>query len=98
MVRNLSEVKLKILLLGVSRTDIPLQGASISSKPTVGEGQGHLVSKVGGHHLAKKALSGCTRRKLKKAKARTSEAGTGGIQQPRNAGVPNQGETSTNNP
>jgi hypothetical protein len=40
-------------------------------------------------------LSGCTRWKLKKAKARASEAGTGGIQQSGNAGAPKQGETST---
>jgi hypothetical protein len=73
MVRNLPEVKPKIPLLEVSRTDIPLQGASTSSKPTA-EGQGHLVSKVGGLHLAKKALSGCARQKLKKARARASEA------------------------
>jgi hypothetical protein len=43
----------------------------------------------------KEDLSGCARRKLKKAKARASEAGTGDIQQPGNAGVPKQGETST---
>jgi hypothetical protein len=72
MVRNLPEMKPKIPLLGVSSTDIPLQGASTSSKPTEGEGQGHLVSKVGGFRLAKKALSGCARRQLKQAKARAS--------------------------
>jgi hypothetical protein len=94
MVRNLPEVKPKVPLLGVSRTNIPLQGASISSKPIV-EGQGHLVSKVGGPRLAKKALSGCARWKLKKARARASEAGTGGIQQPGNASARKQGETST---
>jgi hypothetical protein len=42
----------------------------------------------------KKALSGWARRNQKKAKARESEAGTGGIQQPGNAGRPKQGETS----
>jgi hypothetical protein len=78
--------------LGVSCTDIPLQGASTSSKPTAG-GQGHLASQAGGPCLAKKALSGCARRKLK-TRARASEAGTGGIQQPGNASVPKQGETS----
>jgi hypothetical protein len=82
MVRNLPDVKPKIHLLGVSSTDIPLQTASTSSKPTVGEGQENLVSRVGGLRLEKKALSGCARRKLKNAKARASEAGTGGIQQP----------------
>jgi Rod binding domain-containing protein len=81
MVRHQHTVKPKIPLLGVSHTDIPLQGASTSSKPTVGEGQGHLVSQAGGPRLAKKALSGCARQKLKKAKARASEAGTGGIHQ-----------------
>jgi hypothetical protein len=92
MVRNLPKVKPKIPLLGVSRTDIPLQGSSTSSKPAVGEGLGHLVSRVGGLRLAKKALSGCTRWKLRKAKARAGEAGTGGIQQP---GAPKKGETLT---
>jgi hypothetical protein len=95
MVKNLPEVKPKTPLLGVSTTDIPLHGASTSSKPTVGEGLGHLVSRVGGLRLAKKALSGCARRKLKKAQARASEAGTGGIQQPGNASAPKQEETST---
>jgi hypothetical protein len=45
----------------------------------------------------KKALSGCAKQKLKKEKARASKAGTGGIQQPGNAGMPKQGETSTEN-
>jgi hypothetical protein len=79
MVRNLPDLKPKIPLLGVSLTDIPLHGASTSSKPTVGD-QGHLVSRAGGPRLAKKTLSGCARRKIKKAKAKASEAGTGGIQ------------------
>jgi hypothetical protein len=67
-VRHLPKVKQKIPLLGVICSDIPLQGASTrtSSTPTAEEGQGHLVSQAGGPHLAKKALSGCARRKLKK--------------------------------
>jgi hypothetical protein len=40
-------------------------------------------------------LSGCARWKLKKARAGASEAGTGGTQQPGNASMPKQGETST---
>jgi hypothetical protein len=40
-------------------------------------------------------LSGCARRKLKRVKARASEAGTGGIQQQGNAHAPKQGETLT---
>jgi hypothetical protein len=44
VVRSLPEVKLKTPLLGVSSTDIPLQGASISSIPTAGEDLEHLVS------------------------------------------------------
>jgi hypothetical protein len=40
-------------------------------------------------------LSGCTRQKLKKAKARASKVGTGGIQQPENVDTPKQTETST---
>jgi hypothetical protein len=63
-VRHLPMVKPKMPLLGVSCTDIPLQGASTSSKPTAEERQGHLVSEAGGPRLAKKALSGCARRKL----------------------------------
>jgi hypothetical protein len=94
MVRHPLEVKTKIPLMRVSHTDIPPQGASTSSKPTVGEGQGHLVSQTGGPRLAKKALSGCARRKLKKARARASEAETGGIQQPGNESAPKKGETS----
>jgi hypothetical protein len=94
VVRNLSEVKSKTILLGVSSTDIPLQGTSTSSIPTAG-GLGHIVSGVGELLLAKKALSGCARRKLKKARAWASKAGTGGIQQPGNAGAPKQGETPT---
>jgi hypothetical protein len=95
--QNLSEVKSKTIPSGVSSTDTPLQGASTSSIPTAGEGLGHTctVSGVGELCLAKKALSGCARRKLKKARARASEAGTGGIQQSGNAGAPKQGETPT---
>jgi hypothetical protein len=95
MVRNLPEVKLRTPLLGISSTATPLQGASSSSIPTAGEGPGHLVPRVGGLCLAKKALSGCARHKLKKARLRASEAGTGGIQQTGNAGMHRQGETST---
>jgi hypothetical protein len=93
VVRNLPEEKPGTPLLGVSGTDTPLQGVSTFGIPTAGEGLEHLVSGVGGLHLAKKALSGCARQKLKKAKARASEAGTGGIQQPGNAGAPKLGET-----
>jgi hypothetical protein len=94
VVRNLPEVKPKTPLSGVSSTDIPLQGASTSSIPTAG-GLEHLVSGVGELRLVKKALSGCARQKLKKARAWASKAGTGGIQQLGNAGVPKQGETPT---
>lgn len=95
VVRNLPEVKPSTPLLGVSSTDTPLQGASSSSTPTEGEGLEHLASGAGGLRLAKKALSGCARRKLKKARAMAREAGTGGIQRPGNAGMPEQGGTST---
>jgi hypothetical protein len=94
-VQNLSEVKAETTLLGVSSTDIPLQGASTSSTPTAGEALGHLVSGVGRLRLAKKALSACTRRKLKKARARASEANTGRTQQPGIVSTPKQGETPT---
>jgi hypothetical protein len=66
-------------------------------KPVI-SAAGHLVSRVGGLHLAKKALTGCARQKLKKAKAMASKAGTEGIQQPGNAGAPKQGETLTETP
>jgi hypothetical protein len=98
VVRNLPEEKPGTSLLGVSGTDTPLQGASISGLPAVEEELGHLVSRVGGLRQVKKALSGCARQKLKKAKARASEAGTAGIQQPGNASVPKQGETLTETP
>jgi hypothetical protein len=81
--------------LGISNTDTPLQGASISGLPAAGGEPGNLVSGIGGIHLTKKVLSGCARQKLKKAKARAIEAETGGIQQPGNAITPKQGETST---
>jgi hypothetical protein len=64
VVRNLFEVKSETILLRVNSTDIPLQGTSTSSIPTAGEGLGHIVSGVGELHLAKKALSGCPRRKI----------------------------------
>jgi hypothetical protein len=76
-VRNLPEVKSWTSLLEASGNDTPLQGASISSSPAVGEELGHLVSRVGGLRLVKKALSECARQKLKKAKARASEQGLG---------------------
>jgi hypothetical protein len=71
--RNLSEVKSETTLLGVSSTDIPLQGTSTSSIPTAGEGLGHIVSGVGELHLVKKALSGCSRWKLKRQELRQAK-------------------------
>lgn len=94
LVQNLPEAKPETTPLGVSSTDIPLQGASTSSIPTVGEGLGPQVPVVSGFRLVKK-LSGCARRKRKMAGARPSEAGTGGIQQPGIAASPKQGETPT---
>jgi hypothetical protein len=82
-----SEVKSETILLGIISTDIPLQGTSTSSIPTGGEGLGYIVSGVGELRLKKKALSGWTRQKLKKARAKASEAGTLGIQKSRNAGA-----------
>jgi hypothetical protein len=43
-------------------------------------------------------LSGCARRKLKKAKAKSSEAETGGIQQPGIPSLTKQSKTSTETP
>jgi hypothetical protein len=74
--------------LGASSTDILLKGASTSSIPTVGEVLAYLVSGVSGFHLAKKALSGFTERKLQKARAMANKVGTGGIQQPGSSGAP----------
>jgi hypothetical protein len=56
VVRNLPEVKPKISLRS-QQFDIPLQGASSSSTPTVREDLRHLVSGVGGIRLVKKTLS-----------------------------------------
>jgi hypothetical protein len=98
VVRNLFEVKQDVFLLEVSYTDTPLQGASISGLPAAKGEPEHLVSGVGGIRLAKKALSGCARRKLKRVKARASEAETGGIQQVGNASAPKQGESFTKTP
>jgi hypothetical protein len=74
-----------------SKTSLP--GASGSSIPAEREGLRYIASGVSRIHLAKTRLSGCARRKLKKAKA--SQAGTGGTQQPGNDGMPKQGEAPT---
>jgi hypothetical protein len=66
--RNLSEVKLETTPLGVSSTDIPLQGTSTSSTPTAGEGLRHVVLGVGNLRLAKKALSDALDGDLKRQK------------------------------
>jgi hypothetical protein len=95
VVQNLTKAQLKPPLLGVSSTDTPLQGAGSSSKPAAGEGLAHLLSGIGGPRLAKKALSGFAKRKLKKARAGASQAGTGGSQEPGTAGSSKQGETPT---
>jgi hypothetical protein len=97
MVRNLPEVEPGTSLLGASGIDTPIQGAG-SGIPAVGRDQGSLVPSIGRFRLAKKALSGCARQKLKKAKAKSSEAGTGGIQQPGNASATKQVETPTETP
>jgi hypothetical protein len=94
MARHLPEVKSKVSLIGVSLTDIPLQGASTSSKHAVRERQGLLVPQTGELRLLKEALSGSARRKLRKSRIGDSEAITGGSQQPGNASRPNLGETS----
>jgi hypothetical protein len=70
VVQNLPGAKPKMTPLGVSNTDIPLQGASIFSILTVGGGLRHLISGVGGFRLANKSLSGCARRKMKRQKLR----------------------------
>jgi hypothetical protein len=98
MVRNLPEVKPGNSLLGASGIVTRIQGAGSTGIPAVGDDQGSLVPRIGGFRLAKKALSGCARQKLKKAKAKSSEAGTGGIQQRGNASVTKQEETLTETP
>jgi hypothetical protein len=92
---NLPEAQQKSPLLGISSTDIPLQGADFSSKHAAGEGAGHLVPGVSGPRLAKKALFGCAKRKLKKARAGKSQAETGCSLQPGTAGSSKQGDTPT---
>jgi hypothetical protein len=98
MVRNRPEVEPGTSLLGASGIDTTIQGADSTGIPAVGGDQKSLVPSIGGFHLAKKALSGCARRKLKKAKAKSSEAGTGGIQQPGNASTTKQVEIPTETP
>jgi hypothetical protein len=84
--------------MGVSAADIPLQGAGTASIPALGREPGHLAIGVGRRRLGKKALSGCARRKSKIAKAKESEAKTGGNQQPGHASTPKQETTSTKTP
>jgi hypothetical protein len=98
MVRNLPDVVPGTTLLGAGGINTPIQGAGSTGIPVAGGDQGSLVPKIGGLRLAKKALSGCARRKLKKAKAKSCEAGTGGIQQPGNASATKQTETPTEIP
>jgi hypothetical protein len=98
VVRNLPEVEPGTSLLGASGIDTTIQGVGSTGIPAVGRAQGSLLPSIGGFLLAKKALSGCARRKLKKAKAKSSEAGTGGIQQPGNARATKEVETSTETP
>jgi hypothetical protein len=68
VVRNLPEVPLMTSLSGAGGSSTPLQGASGSNIPEAQEGLRHLASGVSRIHLAKTRLSGCARRKLKKAK------------------------------
>jgi hypothetical protein len=81
-VRNLPEVKPRTPLLGVNNTDSSLQGATRSTSS--------LVSEVGGLRLAKKALSRCARRKLKKAKAEASEQELGPFSNPEMQACPSR--------
>jgi hypothetical protein len=74
VVRNLPEVKLRTPLLGVSSSDIALQGASSSSTLTAKEDLGHLVSGVGGLCLAKKALSGSPKTETEKGKSKGKQS------------------------
>jgi hypothetical protein len=97
VVRNLPEVKPGTSLMGASVADVPLQGAGTANLPAIGRELEHLVTGVG-PCLAKKALCGCARRKLKQVREKKSEAKTGGIQQPGHASAPRQGTTSTKTP
>jgi hypothetical protein len=87
MARNLHEVELGTSFSGTSGINTPLQGAGSAGIPVAGGEQGSLVPRIGELRLAKKALSGCSTRKLKKAKAKSSEEGTGDIQQPGTASL-----------
>jgi hypothetical protein len=93
-VRNLPEIEPRTSSSGTGGIDTPLQGAGIS----VAGDRGSLVHSMGEFCLAKKALPGCARRKLNKAKARSGVVGTGGMQHPGNAGLTGQVETLTETP
>jgi hypothetical protein len=90
---NLRNVISRTLLLGVSKSDISLQGVTSSSTPAEG-GLRHLASEAGRLHLARTNIYGCARWKLKK-KARASQEGTGSIKEPGNAVISRQGGTLT---
>jgi hypothetical protein len=77
-VQNMPEARSGTSLTGASDTDTPLQAAINSGLPAAGGELEHPVPGTAGFHLAKNALSGCTRRKLKKAKPGPSESKTGG--------------------
>jgi hypothetical protein len=98
MARNLPEVELGTSFSGTGGINTPLQGAGSAGISVAGGDQGSLVPRIGELCLSKKALSGCAIRKLKKAKANSSEAGTGDIQQPGTAGLTKQLETPTETP
>jgi hypothetical protein len=93
VLRNLPDVTSRTVLLGVSSSDTPMQGASSLSIPAQGEGLRHLASGTGRLHLSRTEPSGCARQKLKKASA--SQAGTRSTQQVRNVGMSKLGETLT---
>jgi hypothetical protein len=83
--------------LGASGIDTTIQGAGSNGIPAAGDDQGSLVPRIGELLLAKKTLYGCARRKLKKAKAKSREAGTRVILQPGTASLTKQLETPTEN-
>jgi hypothetical protein len=80
MAENLPEARQISPLLGISSTDIPLQGADFPSKPAAAEGAGHLVPGVTGPRSVKKkpyldTLSGSLKRQeLEKAKEKMGAA------------------------
>jgi hypothetical protein len=98
VVRNLPEVEPRTSSSGTGGINTPAQGAGSAGTPVAEAYRGSLVPSMGEVRLVKKAFSGCARCKLKKAKARTAVARTGGIPQTGTTGMTGQVENLTETP